>query len=171
MSTSVKIKKIKKLSVNKTDVFDIGVSKNHNFVLSNNCVVHNCVPYQYLKNTVYEGRLSMFKSDRLYDEFVSVERNINTGKVDHPPNGHKDALDAVCGSVFNASKFAEQYAFDYGETLETLMMANDVPEETPVVDKQQVVVDFTSELAKIFTGSELKDNNPKPLEDFDWSIY
>jgi len=37
--------------------------------------------------------------------------------VDHPTNGHKDALDAVCGSVFTASKYAEEFAFDYGENL------------------------------------------------------
>ena len=62
----------------------------------------------------------MYKSERLFDEFVQIERNINTGKVDHPQNGHKDVLDAVCGSVFTASKYAEQYAFDYGEMLDTI---------------------------------------------------
>lgn len=80
---------------------------------------HICKPYQYLKSAVYEKRFFMYKSERLFDEFVQIERNINTGKVDHPQNGHKDALDAVCGSVFTASKYADQYAFDYGEDLKT----------------------------------------------------
>ena len=81
---------------------------------------HICKPYQYLKSCVYEKRFFMYKSERLFDEFVQIERNINTGKVDHPQNGHKDVLDAVCGSVFTASKYAEQYAFDYGEMLDTI---------------------------------------------------
>lgn len=55
-----------------------------------------CKPYSYLRNTIYEGRFSMYKSDRLFDEFIDVERNENSGKIDHTPNGHKDALDAVC---------------------------------------------------------------------------
>ena len=84
-----------------------------------------CKPYQYLKNTVYEQRLAMFKCDRLFDEFVDVERNINTGKIDHTPNGHKDILDAVCGSTFNASKYAEEYAFKYGESLIDIVELND----------------------------------------------
>ena len=60
----------------------------------------------------------MYYSARLFDEVISLEKNNNTGKVDHPPNGHKDVSDAVCGAVYNASKNAEQYAFDYGDDLD-----------------------------------------------------
>jgi hypothetical protein len=49
----------------------------------------------------------MYRSNRLFDEFLDIERDLNTGKVDHTPNGHKDALDAVCGATFTASKFAQ----------------------------------------------------------------
>ena len=84
-----------------------------------------CKPYQYLKNSIYEQRLAMFKCDRLFDEFVDVERNINTGKIDHTPNGHKDILDAVCGATFNASGYAEEYAFKYGENIQDVIELND----------------------------------------------
>ena len=30
----------------------------------------------------------MYKSNRLFDEFVDIERDISTGKVDHTPNFH-----------------------------------------------------------------------------------
>ena len=60
----------------------------------------------------------MYKSSRLFDEFIDIQRDMNTGKIDHSPNFHKDVLDAVCGATFTASKYAEQYAFDYGEDLE-----------------------------------------------------
>ena len=86
---------------------------------------HICKPYQYLKNAIYEKRFIMYKSDRLFDEFVDIERNINTGKVDHTPNGHKDALDAVCGATFTASKHAAEYAYQYGESLESVIDVNE----------------------------------------------
>ena len=84
-----------------------------------------CKPYQYLKNSVYEQRLAMPRCDRLFDEFIDVERNINTGKVDHTPNGHKDILDAVCGATFNASSYAGEYAYQYGENLQDIVELND----------------------------------------------
>lgn len=105
-----------------------------------------CQPYQYLRSCIYEKRFVMYKSDRLFDEFVDVERNIETGKVDHSPNGHKDALDAVCGATFNASKNAEQYAFEYGEDFENIQKANI---DTEVVTKQQLTVDFENELKQV----------------------
>ena len=66
-----------------------------------------CKPYQYLRSAIYEKRFSMYKSARLFDEFIDIARDNNTGKIDHSPNGHKDALDAVCGATFTASKYAE----------------------------------------------------------------
>lgn len=106
-----------------------------------------CKPYQYLKSSVYEKRLKIFNSKRLIDEFVDVERNINTGKIDHSPNGHKDALDAVCGATFEASKHAEEYAYDYGESLDVIHESN---EDFGVEQqKKQITLDFEEELRKL----------------------
>lgn len=102
-----------------------------------------CKPYQYLQSTIYEHRLVMYKSDRLFDEFLDIERNINTGKVDHTVNGHKDALDAVCGATFTASKFAEQYAYDYGEDLKTMIEFNTNKDSSI---QEQMTVDFEEAL-------------------------
>ena len=106
-----------------------------------------CQPYQYLRSSIYEKRFAMYKSDRLFDEFIDIERNLETGKVDHPPNGHKDVLDAVCGATFNASKNAEQYAFEYGEDLDTAMQ---VSQGTAQASMNQYTVDFESELKRVF---------------------
>ena len=108
-----------------------------------------CQPYQYLRSSIYEKRFEMYKSDRLFDEFVDIERNIETGKVDHSPNGHKDVLDAVCGATFNASKNAEQYAFDYGEDVETTI---NVSTNAQKVTPEQITVSFEDELKKVFDG-------------------
>ena len=118
-----------------------------------------CKPYQYLKNTLFEKRIVMYRSDRLFDEFVDVERNINTGKVDHTQNFHKDVLDAVCGATFTASKHAEEYAYEFGETLTTII---DVNGNTMGSLKQQLIVDFENELKNVMGASYLnvegKDN-------------
>lgn len=109
---------------------------------------HVCVPYQYFKSTIYEKRITMYRSNRLFDEMVDVERNINTGKVDHTPNYHKDVLDAVVGATFTASKNAEQYAFDYGETLDTIVdvsMSNSSVES----QKKQMTVEFEQQLQEM----------------------
>lgn len=87
---------------------------------------HVCKPYHYLRSTIYEERIEMYKADLLFDELVNLERDSN-GRIDHPDGGRsgsKDISDAVCGSVFNASKHAEEYAFNFGEDLEVLIKAN-----------------------------------------------
>lgn len=106
-----------------------------------------CQPYQYLRSAIYEKRFTMYRSARLFDEFVDIERNINTGKVDHSPNGHKDALDAVCGATFNASKHAEEYAYDYGESLELTTTVN--KDSSYDSNMQQIAVDFELEMQKL----------------------
>ena len=60
-----------------------------------------CKPYQYFKTAIYEGRLIVYKegSALLSEEVTNLERNANSGKVDHPDNGRfgsKDQADAVC---------------------------------------------------------------------------
>lgn len=46
-----------------------------------------CIPYQYFKSTIYEKRLELFEDDLLFREITDLERNIETGKVDHPDGG------------------------------------------------------------------------------------
>lgn len=151
---TVAIKKIRKVKCHKKPVYDITVPKYSNFILGNGLVVHNCKPYQYLKSTIYEKRFEMYKSDRLFDEFIDIERNLNTGKIDHTPNGHKDALDAVCGATFNASKFAEEFAFDYGETLDTVLSVNT---NVDMSTKEQLTVEFEKELQQQFAPRYIKN--------------
>ena len=79
----------------------------------------------------------------LTQELINLERNGNTGKVDHPDGGSKDAADAVCGALWNASKHAEEYAYDFGEDLQTVQNSNVNSNDN---DKQQILVDLTEEL-------------------------
>lgn len=96
---------------------------------------HICEPYAYLKNCIYERRILLPRRgiNLLTEELVGLQRNNNSGKVDHTPQGinSKDSADAICGALFTASQHAEEYAFDFGESLESLVdfnQAADTPE-------------------------------------------
>lgn len=123
---------------------------------------HVCLPYQFFKNVIYEKRIDMYDSTLLTEEIIGLERNNNTGKVDHTPLGgginSKDQSDAVCGALWNASKHIEEFNFEFGETLDTIV---DVSTSglSPQAQKQQVILDFEEELkrAKINDDSHFMD--------------
>ena len=104
---------------------------------------HICEPYAFFKNCIYEQRITLFPQKLLTQELINLERNGNTGKVDHPEGGSKDASDAVCGALWNASKHAEEYAYDFGEDLQTIQTSNAISDNN---DKKQVLVDIEEEL-------------------------
>lgn len=105
-----------------------------------------CAPYQSFKNALYEGRYELLNGKLSADEISDLERNLNTGKVDHPPNGSKDAADALCGSMFIASKYADKYGYDYGEAYETLQAVNDTEPDIEDINKS-----FEEELKNTFS--------------------
>ena len=76
-------------------------------------------------------------------------------------------MDAVCGATFTASKFAEQYAFDYGETLDAI---TEVSSDSILNEKEQIIIDFEKELAKILDPMNKTNinnkNNDKQFMDF-----
>lgn len=107
-----------------------------------------CLPYQYLKSTIYEERLKLFNNKLLTEELIGLERNNNNGKIDHTPSGinSKDSADALCGSIWNASQHAEEYDFEFGDTLDAFIDATEDSGLDP--NQQQVVVSFEEELKK-----------------------
>lgn len=111
-----------------------------------------CKPYQYLKNVIYENRINLYKTELLYNELVQLERNNNNGKIDHPIKGSKDQADALCGSIYTASKYANEFAYDYGENYEIINEVNDIISDN---QKQQMIIDFEEELKKL----ALKNSN------------
>ena len=108
-----------------------------------------CKPYQYLRSTIYEERIEMYDAPLLTDELIGLQRDNNSGKIDHDPNGinSKDQADAVCGAVWNAAQHAEEYEFDYGENIEATVQAN--TGSTNVAEQQQLTIDFEQEMMKL----------------------
>lgn len=80
-----------------------------------------CIPYEFLRNVLYEQRVIMYKTQLLRDELVGLQKDNTTGKVDHIKNASKDQADAFCGSLYHASLHAEEYAFEYGESIDTMI--------------------------------------------------
>ena len=125
---------------------------------------HVCRPYQFFKNVIYEQRVDMYESQTMIEEIINLERNINTGKVDHPEGFRKDVTDAFCGAMFTASKYAEEYAYDYGESWGDTLTVND-----PGGDRQQMVIDFENELRNLGTihNKQQPTNPPDQVYAFD----
>jgi len=125
-----------------------------------------CVPYQHFKSVIYEKRFIIYsKGDLLTNEIVSLERNNNTGKIDHPDNGSKDAADAICGATYDASLFAEEYAFEFGDDLESIVNAE---KGSDPFTAEQITVDFENELKSVFTG--LPKNTSEEAKNIDFGF-
>lgn len=116
---------------------------------------HICVPYQYFKSTIYEKRLELHENKNLISEITDLERNIDSGKVDHPEGSKKDICDAICGAIYNASQHAEEFAYDYGESAEQLLRANN---DDSVNDVNQLTLDLEEELKRLGSGFLNKTN-------------
>ena len=52
----------------------------------------------------------------------------------------------MCGALYNASQHAEEFSFDWGETIQTTI---DVSQATTEVDREQIVLNFEEELKKL----------------------
>ena len=125
-----------------------------------------CRPYQYLKNTIYENRIKMYKTELLHTELIQLEKNNDTGKIDHPDGGRrgsKDQADALCGAVFTASKYAEQFAFDYGENMELMLEVNKDDKE----EREQLTIDFEEALKQSYRNgtTNVSDYDEETLKD------
>lgn len=145
------IKGISTDSFQSVETGQVLTSKGYNYTMLSvdrvDQVSHICKPYQYFKTVIYEKRLKMFRSQTLIDEIIDLERNLNTGKIDHPSGGKKDACDAMCGAIYNASQNAERFAFDYGEDID---VAVEVAQASTQTNAEQVRVAFEEELLKAF---------------------
>lgn len=96
--------------------------------------------------------------DQLTDELIGLER-MSSGKIDHTSDGinSKDQADAVCGALYLASQFAEQFAFDYGESLNAALEVNTTYSEN--YKRRQMITDFEQELTRAYANTEKDDED------------
>ena len=145
------------ISVDRVDTLDDGKTKL-------------CKPYHYFRNTIYEERILMYDSELLTTELLGLEKN-SVGRVDHPDSGthgSKDCSDAVCGALWNASQHADEFEFDYGESLNDFVNVN--AERSSLNEREQMIVDFQEELRKVFGSTHPRPEN-SPKEKNEYSLY
>ena len=58
--------------------------------------------YIALRSVLLEQRIDMLDVQLLQDEMVHLQRDANTGKIDHPVGGGKDCSDSFAGAIWNA---------------------------------------------------------------------
>lgn len=127
-----------------------------------------CLPYAYFKSTIYDKRFKVFqKCDLLTDEVIGLERE-GDGHINHPDNGKsgsKDLVDAVCGSIWNASQHAEEFAYNYGEDLNLMFDTDSMSNRT----QEQLTVDFENELKNLSPiAQSIKQNQKNNDQMNDW---
>ena len=59
-------------------------------------------PYEAVKRALYQDRLALAPNDILVRELTQLDKNEQTGKIDHPAKGSKDISDAVAGAWTSA---------------------------------------------------------------------
>ena len=129
-----------------------------------------CTPYYYLKSAIYDRRVEIYrKCDLLTTELVNLER-MSSGKIEHTEGGRygsKDQSDGFCGALYNASLFASDYAYSYGESLASTFEVNMI--DGGDMRKKQIINGIQDEIAKLYSDSNYlgykKDADPKRQEE------
>ena len=129
-----------------------------------------CAPYYYLKSAIYDRRVEIYrKCDLLTTELVNLER-MSSGKIEHTEGGRygsKDQSDGFCGALYNASLFASDYAYSYGESLASTFEVNMI--DSSDMRKKQIIDEIHDEIAKLYGDSNYlgykKDPDPKRQEE------
>lgn len=62
------------------------------------------VPYEVLKQALYDGRVVAPAHQKLQQELLALEFNVKKNKVDHTSQSSKDISDAIAGVVFGLSR-------------------------------------------------------------------
>ena len=145
-------------------------SKGFNYTILSVDRVNNeskqCEPYHYLKSTIYEERITLYDDcNLLTEELIGLEKD-GSGRINHENGGRsgsKDQSDALCGSVYTASQYAEQYAYEYGEDIDATL--NISQSNSPESEKEQINIAFQDELKKTFDPIR-KDSKQSQYMDF-----
>ena len=130
-----------------------------------------CLPYAYLKSTIYERRLVVYDNcPFLTEEVLGLERE-SDGSVEHPEHGtmgSKDSIDAVCGALWNASQHAEEYGYEYGENVELFTEFNSESDTDEIAEFELQLMSRNKAHTEHTEGYEQFGINPP--EDFEMGV-
>jgi len=69
-----------------------------------------CRAYDFTKSAFYEGRVALPWDPHLQKEILMLEKDVKSGRVDHPPGGSKDCADSLAGVVYGLTMRREIWA-------------------------------------------------------------
>ena len=82
--------------------------------------------YLALRSAMNDGRIGLIQIDLLEKEFIQLQRDVQTGKIDHPIDGSKDLSDSVAGAFWNATLHKQSLI----DSLQLFEVAFDVNDDT-----------------------------------------
>jgi hypothetical protein len=95
--------------------------------------------YITTRSAINEMRVGILQIKELETELINLERDNQSGKIDHPDNGSKDLADGFAGSLYSASRYKDEYLFvdakEYNDIIEINSSAN-----TDEIDRLTTVV-------------------------------
>jgi len=91
-------------------VDSIQLLKQKGFIAGRQSMDVTNTPYDLTKAAFYDGRIEAPAHEHCLTEFLSLEKDNKTGKIDHPPNGSKDVSDASAGVVHGLTMRREIWA-------------------------------------------------------------
>ena len=110
--------------------------------------------YSTTRSAMNDGRVGMIRYEILEDELVRLQRDVSTGKVDHPIDGSKDMADSFAGAIYNASTYEELQAYE----LSLMDVVDDINDDVDDLIKEQAL--FAQQLAD--TAFKKEQNKPLP---------
>lgn len=129
--------------------------------------------YAYLKSTIYERRIEVYDDCEFLTEEVLGLEKLSDGHIEHPEGGtqgSKDSIDAITGSLWNASQHCEEYAYEYGENLDLLVDVNRDELDEKEQDKKQIVINYEDELRKALLLANGMNTTKKEDEEDDYFV-
>jgi len=103
-----------------------------------------CRPYDFCKTAMYEGRMNIPVHSKLQREILMLEKDMKTGKVDHPPAGSKDLSDALAGVTYGLTMRRELWGL---YRIPTLMIPQSVYANVDKLKKPEDQPNYQSELS------------------------
>ena len=88
----------------------IQILRQNGFSTGEQSVDRTTIPYDILKQAIYDRRLVAPEHTKAREELLRLEHDARTGKIDHPVRGSKDCADAIAGVVYGLSLRREVWA-------------------------------------------------------------
>lgn len=120
--------------------------------------------YLTLRSAMNDQRIGLIQIELLEKELIQLQRDVKTGKLDHPADGSKDLSDSLAGALYNAT-LHKQSLIDSLQLLSTAVDINDEvdPQTEFMSSMQQSLLNNNSKIASETLDSLLDSYGGKDI--------